>query len=157
MYSPVAHSVPVMCNHALCRVLTLYPNRTLSSLTSHTPHHPLLPSGCHFTVFWIFLSKESRVVSCVWLTPLNIKFLMFTHFVTCDNIFFFMLEYHSVEWIYQLFYPLLDLWILTFLSLDCGGGVTVIDHVPVATRICVLIFRGKYSRRGSCIVLYLTF
>lgn len=47
------------------------------------------------------------MVSSVRLTPLNIKFLMFIYFVACDNIFFFMLEYHSVEWIYQLVYPLL--------------------------------------------------
>lgn len=56
------------------------------------------------------------MVSCVRLTPLNIKFLMFTHFVTHDNIFFYMLEYYSVEWIYQLVDPLLDLWTLTFIS-----------------------------------------
>lgn len=66
---------------------------------------------------------------------------MFIYFVTCDNIFFFMLEYHSVEWIYQLVYPLLHLWMLTsFLSLDCDGGIAVNDRVPVATRTCVLVF-----------------
>lgn len=44
-----------------------------------------------------------------------------------------------------------DLWTLTsFLSLDCDRKVAVNDRVPVATQTCVLIFRGKYSRRGLC-------